>query len=163
MSIHNLLTLGRTPGLMLRRNSKLFCGALLLLLIHFAPTHAQQSSPGSTGDRGVMPRPSAIYREYVDRWAIIVGISKYKDERLNLDYAHRDAEELFKLLHAPSGGGYEQDNILQLVNERATTAAVTHALRTFLKKPARKDIVFLYFTAHGTPDLERPNNIYSVL
>ncbi|MEG4108876.1 caspase family protein [Microcoleus sp. S13_C5] len=100
------------------------------------------------------------YATYVDRWAIVVGISKYKDKSLNLKYADRDAEELCKLLQTPSGGGFEADHIVKLVNEDATTANITRALRSFLKKPASEDIVLIYFASHGAPDIDRPENVY---
>lgn len=100
------------------------------------------------------------YATYVDRWAIVVGISKYKDERLNLKYADRDAEELVKVLESPSGGAFEKERIVKLVNEEATTANITRALRSFLKKPAKDDIVLIYFACHGAPDLDRPGIVY---
>ena len=107
---------------------------------------------------GVAVPPS--YATYVDRWAIVVGISKYKDERLNLKYADRDAEELVKVLQSPSGGAFEKERIVKLVNEEATTANITRALRSFLKKPAKDDIVLIYFACHGAPDLDRPGIVY---
>ena len=100
------------------------------------------------------------YPTYVDRWAIVVGISQYKDQRLNLKYADRDAEELFKLIQTPSGGGFETDHIIKLTNSEATTAKITRALRSFLKKPAGEDIVLIYFACHGAPDLDRPGIVY---
>jgi len=52
-----------------------------------------------------------------ERWASIIGISKYKNTNLNLRYADRDAEELYQLLLTPSGGGgLEQDHIKKLTN-----------------------------------------------
>jgi uncharacterized caspase-like protein len=68
-----------------------------------------------------------------DRWEIVVGVSKYKDEKLNLNYASRDANELYNLLLMPSGGGFEEENIKKLVDEDATTSETTKALRSFLK------------------------------
>jgi uncharacterized caspase-like protein len=56
--------------------------------------------------------PHALYTVHVNRWAIIVGISQYKHERLNLKYAHRDAEELYTLLQTSSGGGFEPERIV---------------------------------------------------
>lgn len=111
-------------------------------------------------NRGLGVAIPTSYATYVDRWAIVVGISKYKYESLNLKYADRDAEELCKLLQTPSGGGFEADHIVKLVNEDATTANITRALRSFLKKPAREDIVLIYFACHGAPDIDRPNIVY---
>jgi len=100
------------------------------------------------------------YATYVDRWAIVVGISKYRHENLNLKYADRDAEALYELLLTPSGGGFEKEHIVKLVNEEATTANITRALRSFLKKPAKEDIVLIYFACHGAPDIDRPGIVY---
>ena len=80
-----------------------------------------------------------------DRWAIIIGISKYKDERLRLKYAHRDAEELYNIITKPSGGGFEKDHIFKLIDEKATRHNINKALRSFLKKPAKDDLVLIYF------------------
>jgi uncharacterized caspase-like protein len=100
------------------------------------------------------------YPAYVDRWAIIVGISRYEHERLNLKYADRDAEELATLLQTASGGGFEADHIEKLINEQATTRNVNRALRSFLKRPAKEDIVLIYFACHGAPDPDRPDIVY---
>jgi len=121
---------------------------------------AQTTSHSTTDERGLRREFPASYSRYVDRWAIIVGISKYKDESLNLEYARRDAEALYELIQKPSGGGFEKDHIVKLVDEEATTANITRALRSFLKKPDKGDIVLIYFACHGAPDLDRPNIVY---
>lgn len=100
------------------------------------------------------------YATYVDRWAIVIGVSKYKHESLNLRYADRDAEEFHKLLVSPLGGNFKPDHVVKLTNHEATTANVTRALRSFLKKPGRDDLVIVYVACHGTPDFDRPGNVY---
>lgn len=103
-----------------------------------------------------------LYSEYrtCDRWAIIVGISRYAHASLNLQYADRDAEALYNLLLTPTGGGFKAEQICKLTNEAATTGNITRALRSFLKKPARDDLVLIYFACHGAPDVDRPGNVY---
>lgn len=98
--------------------------------------------------------------ESFNRWAIIVGISKYQTASLNLQYADRDAEKLYQLLLTPSGGHFKKDFICKLTNKTATTGNIIRALRAFLKKPAREDLVIIYFACHGAPDPERPENVY---
>ena len=95
-----------------------------------------------------------------EQWAIIIGISNYKDPILNLKFAHRDAEELYNLLIEPNGGPFKQDHIRKLINENATFQNIRKALGSFLKKPAKDDLVLIYFSCHGQPDLERPDNTY---
>ena len=110
--------------------------------------------------RAEMVNLPTSYATYVDRWAIVVGVSKYKHDRLNLRYADRDAEEFYKLLLSPLGGNFKPDHVVKLTNHEATTASVTRALRSFLKKPARDDLVIVYFACHGSPDFDRPGNVY---
>lgn len=95
-----------------------------------------------------------------NRWAVIVGISKYKHSALDLAYADRDAEKLYQLLLMPQGGHFQKEYICKLTNKDATKENITRALRSFLKKPAREDLVIIYFACHGSPDPDRPGNVY---
>ncbi|MEH2253151.1 GUN4 domain-containing protein [Nostoc sp.] len=115
--------------------------------------------------RKLEPSDSELYSQYrnADRWAVIVGISKYQYSSLNLRYADRDAEELYQLLLTDNGGSFQSDHICKLTNEQATTGNITRALRSFLKKPAREDLVLIYFACHGSPDSDRPyDDVYLV-
>ena len=78
-----------------------------------------------------------VYSKYknIDKWAVIVGISKYQHKPWNLNYAHRDAEELYKLLLTENGGNFKQENICKLTNKEATTRKIRIALHDFLQKP----------------------------
>jgi formylglycine-generating enzyme required for sulfatase activity len=98
----------------------------------------------------------------IGRWAILIGISQYEYSHLNLRYADRDVEALQQLLLGPVGGSFPPDQICTLTNAQATTAAITRALRSFLKKPARDDLVIIYFACHGSPDPDRPENLYLI-
>src|SRR5262249_5953510 len=92
-----------------------------------------------------------------DRWAVIVGISRYQDSGLDLKYASRDAQELYALLQTPEGGNFRTDRTRLLVDAAATTRALTRALRGFLMAALPEDLVLLYFACHGGPDPRRPS------
>jgi tetratricopeptide (TPR) repeat protein len=91
------------------------------------------------------------------RWAVVVGISRYRHPTLNLRFAHRDANDLWELLRTPEGGNYASENTRLLLDEKATTAALTQAVRGFLLKATTDDLVLLYFACHGGPDPRRPS------
>lgn len=94
-------------------------------------------------------------------WALIVGISEYKDKRVsNLEFAHADANALYAHLTDPRCGGYLPSQIRRLTNADATRDAIWKGLRTFLKQPAREDFVVVFFACHGGPDPDRPDNLY---
>ena len=103
-----------------------------------------------------------IYSQYqeCDRWAVIVGISQYKYQPWNLNYADRDAEELCQFLLSENGGKFKKENINLLTNQDATKSNIEDALYDFLKKPDRDDLVMIFFACHGAPDPTRPDNIY---
>ncbi len=103
----------------------------------------------------------AILPEYPpNRWAIIVGISNYQYEPWNLRFADDDAIALHDLILDPRYGGFEPERIKKLINEDATTANITSALRGFLQDATAEDLVLIYFACHGGPDPKRPDNIY---
>ncbi|MDJ0636340.1 MAG: SUMF1/EgtB/PvdO family nonheme iron enzyme [Xenococcaceae cyanobacterium MO_188.B29] len=103
--------------------------------------------------------PVERYRN-IEKWAVIVGISEYKYQPWNLDYAHRDAEELYELLQSNNYGDFPKNNIKLLINQQATTRNIRKALNTFLKKPNSEDLVLIYFACHGAPDFDLPENKY---
>jgi len=95
------------------------------------------------------------------RWILAVGISQYKDPAIDqLQYADRDAEALAEALSKSRAGSYAPERTMVLLNEAATTTAVTGALRSFLQKPDVDDTVILYLAGHGKSDPNRPDNVY---
>lgn len=96
----------------------------------------------------------------IQRWALLVGISRHAHPELNLRYAARDAEQLRDLLQQPTAGAFASDHVLALLDGDATLAGLNRALRTFLKRPAPNDLVLLFFACHGAHDPDRPSNLY---
>ena len=114
-------------------------------------------TPGN--DRGVRDAANEeppLIAPVGDRWAVIVGISRYRDSDLDLKYACRDAEEVHALVCTPEGGNFPADRTRLLVDDGATTRALTRALRGFLMAAMPQDLVLLYFACHGGPDPRRP-------
>src|SRR5262249_46192307 len=83
--------------------------------------------------------------------------------RLNLKYGRQDAEALAELLKSPNCGGFRSDRITVLTDAKATTGAVTWALRTFLRKAAKDDIIVIFFACHGAADVGPRGNIFYLL
>jgi uncharacterized caspase-like protein len=88
-------------------------------------------------------------------FALVVGISKYQKlpQDLWLQYPDADATTFGQHLASPRGGGVPADQMLQLTNEQATTAAIRNAFQTFLKtRPGKNDTVYILIAGHGTVD-----------
>lgn len=95
------------------------------------------------------------------RWAVVIGVSHYRNKEINLQFADRDAQAIRDFLLDPNGGAVPEANMLYLVNENATFANIRSALFGFLSKPGPDDLAIVYFAGHGTNDFKkRPDNYY---
>jgi len=104
-------------------------------------------------------RPESI--SGVQKYAVIVGVSKYKHTAISpLAFADRDAQAFRDFLLSPVGGAYPKENVRYLVNEDATLTNVRTALFTFLTKPRKDDLVVIYFAGHGFHDPNDRRNLY---
>ncbi|GAK50363.1 polysaccharide deacetylase [Candidatus Moduliflexus flocculans] len=86
------------------------------------------------------------------RYAVIIGISVYQDERLNLRYTVNDAQGLFDVLTDPMYGAIPKENVQLLLSEQATTANIKKALNGLRRKSTPDDTVIIYYSGHGAQE-----------
>ena len=99
-------------------------------------------------DAGAPPKQQIIPRSY----AVIVGISRYQncEERLQLQFAERDAQSIYTIAISPEGGNFKQENVHVLEGAKATLANVRHEIGEWLPSVAKEgDRVLIYFAGHG--------------
>jgi hypothetical protein len=99
-------------------------------------------------------------RETEERYAVVIGVSRYRDPRLRLQFADRDAQAVYDFLLDPKGGGLRRENVRYLLNDDATAASIRTALFNFLTHPGSNDLAIVYFAGHGAPDPQSPQNLY---
>ena len=118
------------------------------------------------GERGIIITPREAKAFLIDadieRWAVVVGISDYKNNPAvtDLKYADRDAQSFYDFLVSPQGGCFKTENIQLLLNQKASVSNLRYALGTFLGKTADKDLVVIYMAGHGAPDPKKWENLY---
>ena len=97
-----------------------------------------------------------------ERFAVIIGISKYKDTRIpGLRYAAADAKAIYEWAVSPAGGRFAPANVQLIIDEQATNANIKTALFSWLKKAIKEDMVVIYFAGHGSPESPDDNkNLY---
>jgi hypothetical protein len=97
--------------------------------------------------------PANVERNSVGvRWALIIGISMYKDTRIpSLRYASRDAQSFYDWIVSPQGGAYAPSRVMFLQDNEATAAAIKDALFNWLGEALEEDVVTVYFAGHGSP------------
>ena len=62
-------------------------------------------------------------------YALIIGISKYMDNRISeLKYTHADAEDFSKLITDPKRIGLKTENVRVLLDENATLSRIKEAI-----------------------------------
>jgi tetratricopeptide (TPR) repeat protein len=111
-------------------------------------------------DIAASPSPENTY-------ALVVGIANYENDRLNLNYSNRDAEEFASYLRSSSGGNIPEDNIRLLIDTNATTAAIYNSLKWLKKKTEltqaqdgnTKSLVYIYFSGHGDVETNTRANL----
>jgi tetratricopeptide (TPR) repeat protein len=99
-------------------------------------------------------------RPVKDKWALVVGVSKYQDASIELKYPAKDAKDFAEFLIKDEH--FAPDHVRLLVNEKATKENILDSLGgNWLPKAAGPDdLVVMYFSGHGSPskaDLEGVN------
>ncbi len=85
-------------------------------------------------------------------WYFGIGISEYQNHEQNLDYAHKDAIEIGKLLERQEGVLYKKVHTKILIDEEATEKNIRIQMHEFLKKAGDGDLVLIFLAGHGTVD-----------
>lgn len=96
------------------------------------------------------------------KWAVIIGVSKYKDTRIaQLRYAAADARSFYEWLVSPQGGKHAPTRVMLLIDADATGANMKKALYEWLAQAIEEDTVTIYFAGHGSPQSpDHPENIF---
>lgn len=83
-------------------------------------------------------------------WAVIVGVSHYRQSRIRLNYCDDDAYKIYAFLKSPEGGAIADEQIRLFVDEDAKGAYIQLAVREFARKAGPNDVFLFYFSGHGT-------------
>jgi hypothetical protein len=84
-------------------------------------------------------------------WAIVIGVSRYGDPSLSersLRYAESDAQEIRDALIERCN--VPQQNVHLLKGSKATKSGIERAFASVAKSARSSDLVFIYFSGHGS-------------
>ena len=85
-------------------------------------------------------------------WVLSIGVSKYKDERINLQFADHDAERIAQMLQTQEGLLFREVYTKVLVNADATREQILRGMSEFLGQAAPEDVVLIFLAGHGLQD-----------
>ncbi len=91
-----------------------------------------------------LERPSAITG---DLYFLGFGVSRYRDSRLDLGYAHKDAQDLTRLLGF-ADGAFDEVYLRAYVDEEVTAESIRDA-RKHLERARVEDTVVVFVAGHG--------------
>jgi hypothetical protein len=120
------------------------------------------SSPNSSSDSdsSTSSRSAASNAPIEDKWAFVVGVSKFAKPSINLKYPAKDAKDLSTYLI--NEANFAPDHVKLLIDEQATKERVLAELGDkWLPRLAHpNDLVLIFISTHGSPsqaDLEGLN------
>ena len=84
-------------------------------------------------------------------YLITIGTSEYKNNKYNLNYPVKDAQDLVKIMATNSTKNYDEVKTKSLFDDQVTVENVK-GLETFLSQTTANDIVILFVAGHGVLD-----------
>lgn len=86
-----------------------------------------------------------------DKWALLVGISKFKDQSINLKYPAKDAQDFARFLINEEH--FAPDHVKILTDERANREGILDAMgdKWLPRVAGPDDLVLIYISTHGSP------------
>jgi hypothetical protein len=92
-------------------------------------------------------------QDYTKRWALIIGVGEYEDERFeDLEYPVNDADAIYKALRDEFD--YQEPSLKRLTREVTREAAID-SVKCFAKEATADDSFLFYFSGHGSPNNAR--------
>ena len=112
-----------------------------------APIVFDQKSPDAVGGEAV--EGNSFVRE---KWALVVGISHFRNPAMNLRFSAKDAIDFAATLTDPKIGRFRNDpqHVKLLTDEKATVEGIRTAINEIARDARKEDLVVLYFSSHGT-------------
>ena len=135
-----------------QRNKREVDDARRLAMVNTSKVKTTVKVPAKA-DVETQPEESALdvtNRPVRDKWALIVGISNFQDNKLNLKYPAKDAKDFNDYLLKE--GNFAPDHVKLLTNEQATRANILSELGDkWLPRVANPDdLVVIYISSHGS-------------
>lgn len=86
-----------------------------------------------------------------DLYLITIGVSKFKDSKMNLTYSAKDADDLMQLFASKQKDAYGKVNTQSFLDKNATRENIL-TVKEFLKNTTVNDVVMVFVASHGILD-----------
>jgi uncharacterized caspase-like protein len=113
---------------------------------------ASRSLPASRALPGGESGPAAAVGGPPQKWALVVGISRFADSAVpTLNYTTSDAKSFADELKDPAIGRFPAENVKVLTDAQATTRNIKEQLNWIARNAQPNDLVVIYVATHGSP------------
>lgn len=103
-------------------------------------------------DRSFSVPDLSAFRRNSNKWALIIGVSRFMDQRINpLDYTAKDAKAVYQYLVDPNYGKFLPEQVFLLTDSDATSFNIKLYLDIISKHAKSEDMVVIFISSHGTP------------
>jgi hypothetical protein len=87
-----------------------------------------------------------------EKYAVVVGISQFRNSAYNLKYAAKDASDFAGALQDPAIGRFKPgaEHVRLLLDQEATVSNIRTAINDVARDARAEDLVVMYFSSHGT-------------
>ena len=85
-------------------------------------------------------------------YVLAIGVAKYRDERLKLAYAAKDAHDFVHAIARQEGRLYRKIDSTELLDEKASKDAILDGLDTIQRQTTANDVAMIFLAGHGVDD-----------
>lgn len=93
---------------------------------------------------------SMVFDKDATCYVFAIGIDKYKNSKLTLNYARADAEAFVKTITAHTSKLFSKIEVISLYDEQASKANILHQMDELSKKVHTNDVFLFYYAGHGS-------------
>lgn len=119
-----------------------------------------EKMPGASEQTAVkLDLKAGSNKPITDKWALVVGISNFRDSSINLKYAAKDATDFANFLTQKAG--FKKDHVKLLLNDNATRDGIIRNMgENWLGRLANPDdLVVVYVSSHGSPSNDAADGV----
>lgn len=100
------------------------------------------------------PQSVEIFSENASKsstcYVLAVGINKYKNPRMALNYAKPDAESFSETMTKKGNGLFKKIELIELFDDDATRQKILATLDDLASKVSQEDVFIFYYAGHGS-------------
>jgi uncharacterized caspase-like protein len=113
-------------------------------------TQAKSTSRPLAAPSETTSASASVNRPVKDKWALVIGISKYAKPELNLKYSDQDARDFYDYL--VNEAHFAKDHVKLMLNEQATQKAILSEMgsKWLPRMVAPDDLLLVFISSHGS-------------